>query len=49
MDFGELPKRRQDSAMAWLNGKIMIALLIERFLSKQVFSPDQELPAEYLA
>ena len=32
MDFGELPKRRTESVMAWLNGKMMIAILIERVL-----------------
>jgi len=49
MDFGELPKRRPESVMAWLNGKIMIALLIEIILAKMVFSPAGECEAEYLA
>ncbi|MDR2869065.1 MAG: transposase [Deferribacteraceae bacterium] len=39
MDFGELPKRRPKSAMAWLNGKLMVALLMEIILAKAVFSP----------
>ena len=39
MDFGELPKRRSESVMAWLNGKMMIALLIEKIMSQSVFSP----------
>jgi len=39
MDFGELPKRRSESVMAWLNGKLMIALLIEKVLGKTIFSP----------
>lgn len=39
LDFGELPKRRPDSVIAWLNGKLMIALLIEILLSKTSFSP----------
>jgi hypothetical protein len=49
MDFGELPKRRPESVMAWLNGKMMIALLIERILSQSVFPPKGECQAEYLA
>jgi hypothetical protein len=41
MDFGELPKRRHDSIIAWLNGKIMIALLIEAIIAKVSFSPQE--------
>jgi transposase len=39
MDFGELPKKREDSSMAWLNGKLMVALMIELLVAKLVFSP----------
>ena len=39
MNYGELPKRRTDSVFAWLNGKIMIALLIEKILGKIDFPP----------
>lgn len=39
LDFGELPKKRKDSSLAWLNGKLMIALLIELFISQCLFSP----------
>lgn len=39
LDFGELPKRRPDSVIAWLNGKLMIALLVEILLSKASFPP----------
>lgn len=39
LDFGELPKRRPDSVIAWLNGKLMIALLIETAIAKASFSP----------
>ncbi|NLZ95484.1 MAG: IS4 family transposase [Bacteroidales bacterium] len=42
LDFGELPKRRLDSVIAWLNGKLMIALLIEILLSKTSFSPQKD-------
>jgi hypothetical protein len=41
LGFGELPKRRPGSAIAWLNGKLMIALLIEIVISK-ASSPPQE-------
>ena len=41
LDFGELPKRRPESVIAWLNGKLMIALLIEILLSKTSFSPQE--------
>ena len=39
MDFGEMPKKREDSILAWLNGKIMVALMIEILLSAKSFSP----------
>lgn len=39
LNFGELPKRRPNSVIAWLNGKLMIALLIEILLSKASFPP----------
>jgi hypothetical protein len=39
MAFGELPKKRKDSSLAWLNGKLMIALLIELFIAQCLFSP----------
>jgi hypothetical protein len=42
MDFGELPKRREKSVFAWLNGKLMIALLIETIIGKADFSPSRE-------
>jgi len=42
LDFGEMPKRRPDSVIAWLNGKLMIALLIEILLSKTAFFPQEK-------
>ena len=42
MDFGELPKRRPASAESWLNGKLIIALLIEKLMNKQFFFPNEE-------
>jgi len=41
LDFGELPKKRAENSLAWLNGKLMVALLIESVISKS-FSPDEQ-------
>jgi len=49
MDFGELPKRRPESVMAWLNGKMIIALLIEKIIMRNSFSPGGEFDEEYMA
>ena len=49
LDFGELPKRRHESAMAWLNGKMMVALLIEKLIGREVFPPTGECSAELMA
>jgi len=49
MDFGELPKRRHASVMAWLNGKLMIAILIEKIMGRMDFPPGRKLGTEYLA
>jgi len=40
LDFGELPKKREKSSLAWLNGKLMIAVLIELFIAKSSFFPN---------
>jgi transposase len=37
--FGDLPKKNPAASQAWLNGKIMVALLIEAFIAKASFSP----------
>ena len=37
LDFGELPKKVSASVLSWLNGKLMVALLMEKFLSKELF------------
>jgi hypothetical protein len=42
LDFGDLPKRRPDSVFSWLNGKLMVALLIEKVLSEVDFSPTRQ-------
>jgi hypothetical protein len=36
---GEVPKKRADSMEAWLNGKMLLAVLFEILLSKLDFSP----------
>jgi len=41
MDFGELPKKSEKSSLAWLNGKLMVAVLIELFIAKSSFFPHQ--------
>ena len=48
MDYGELPKKRSESIFSWLNGKLMIALLVEKMMSKTFFSPKEEFPSECL-
>ena len=49
LGYGELPKKKENSIFAWLNGKIMIALLIELVISKETFLPKGESFEEYLA
>lgn len=39
MSFGEVPKKKPKNIEAWLNGKMLTALLIEIQLSKLDFSP----------
>lgn len=41
MGLGQLPKRNEQSARAWLHGKLLVALLVERLLdAAEAFSPD---------
>ena len=49
LDYGELPKKTEDSIFAWLNGKLMIALLIEKMVGRATFPPEEESFEEYLA
>lgn len=49
LDFGDLPKRREGSVIAWLNGKLMISLLIESIISKTSFPPQAYEGQEHLA
>lgn len=51
LDYGELPKKKEESIFAWLNGKLMIALLIEKIISRVSFFPKTKAESyeEYLA
>ena len=49
LDYGELPKKSEKSIFAWLNGKLMVALLIESMLGNADFSPCFDDEEEYLA
>jgi len=51
LDYGELPKKKEESIFAWLNGKLMIALLIEKVISRVSFFPKTKTESyeEYLA
>jgi IS4 transposase len=52
LNFGELPKKNPDSSLAWLTGKLMVALLMESVIAG-LFSPQEKLKyydlSEYLA
>ena len=39
LDFGNVPLHREDSIHTWLNGKLLISLLIEQMLSEVSFPP----------
>ena len=39
LDFGNVPLEREDSIYAWLNGKLLISLLIEQMISEVSFPP----------
>lgn len=39
MDFGDLPKKSETSSLAWLKGKLMVALLMEILISSSFISP----------
>jgi hypothetical protein len=52
LDFGDVPKKKMENSLSWLNGKLMVALLIESVIAKS-FSPNEEYGdfdcAEYMA
>lgn len=39
LDFGNVPLVREDSIYTWLNGKLLVSLLIEQMISEVDFSP----------
>jgi hypothetical protein len=39
LDVGDLPKKNPAASEAWLNRKIMVALLIEAFIAEASFPP----------
>lgn len=43
MAFGDVPNKKEENIMAWLNGKMVVALLIEKLYSKVDFSPSDEI------
>lgn len=49
LDYGELPKKSEKSIFSWLNGKLMIAVLIESMLGNADFSPCYDDDEEHLA
>lgn len=48
LGYGELPKKSEKSIFSWLNGKLMIAVLIESMLGNTDFSPCNDADEEYL-
>lgn len=40
MDFGNVPLKREDSIYTWLNGKLLVALLIEQMISEISIPPE---------
>lgn len=39
MNMGDLPKRNEDGVIAWLHGKLIVAILLEKLLGEVDFSP----------
>ena len=48
LNYGELPKKSEKSIFAWLNGKLMVALLVESVIGSADFSPSMYDDEEYL-
>jgi hypothetical protein len=49
LDFGNVPLHREDSIHTWLNGKLLISLLIEQMISEFSFSTNGNDDAQYMA
>lgn len=48
LGYGDMPKKSRDSVFSWLNGKLMIALLIESMIGSGNFSPCDYNDEEYM-
>lgn len=50
LELGSIPTKTKEATEAWLNGKMLLALLIEKFLSSVDFSPSgkERKKQEYL-
>ena len=48
LGYGDMPKKSRNSIFAWLNGKLMIALLIESIIGSGDFSPCDYIEEEYM-
>ena len=48
LNYGEMPKKSEKSIFAWLNGKLMVALLIESIIADTDFSPCFDYDEEYV-
>lgn len=48
LNLGSMPTKKADSSEAWLNCKMLIALLIEKMLSDVDFSPSTSEESKYL-
>ena len=49
LDFGNVPLHREDSIYTWLNGKLLISLLIEQMISEVSFPPCGNDDSQHLA
>lgn len=48
LGYGDMPKKSRNSIFSWLNGKLMIALLIESIIGSGDFSPCDYIEEEYM-
>jgi len=42
LDFGDIPNKKESHIISWLNGKIVVSLLLERLHARVNFSPSVE-------
>ena len=48
MDFGNVPLHREDSIFTWLNGKLLVSLIIEQMISEVSFPPSNCTDSQHL-